>query len=108
MSGAVRSCVIAYGVGLYTVLVRHAGGAPGVPRAAGGGLPATILLGIGLQGAGLAARWAVRRYERAHDAEGVVSPMATYVIELLLDGVTVALFAIGTFRALALTTAGLE
>jgi hypothetical protein len=50
----------------------------------------------------------VRRYERAHDAEGLVSPLATYLFELVLDGVTVAVFAIGTLGGFALTAAGLE
>jgi len=101
LGGAVRGGIITYGVALSSFLMAQAGDARAAPgRGSGGGLLPMVLLAVVLQGVVLVLRWASRRYERAHDLEGQVTPLAMLLFELLVDGVTVALFAIGTFRGI--------
>ena len=102
LGSAVRGAIIVYGVALASFLAAQVGVSEAAPgRASGGGLLPMVLLSVVLQGGVLVLRWATRRYERAHDLEGRVTPLAMLLFELVVDGVTVALFAIGTFRGIA-------
>ena len=102
LSGAVRGIIITYGVGLYSFLMGQAGAPPPASgQKPGGGFLSMILLAVGLQGAVLALRWGVKRYERSHGPDESMAPVATLLSELVVDAVTVAVFAIGTFRGLA-------
>jgi len=64
-------------------------------------------VGVALQAALLLIRMVVTRYERSRGLEGLLSPLAIYLFELLVDAVTVALFAIATFRGIAEVARGL-
>jgi hypothetical protein len=59
-----------------------------------------IAVGLGLQLLMLTVKWIVTRYERDRGMEGMLSPSAVAVVQLLIDGVTVLLFAIATFRSI--------
>jgi hypothetical protein len=43
----------------------------------------------------------VKRYEREHGMQGELYPQAMYIVEMIADAVTVTLFAISTFNAIA-------
>ena len=101
MAGTVRGLIIAYGIGAYVLISRNLG--PGFQRdtASFGESPLSlILIGLGVQ----AVRWvvmqAVARYEKTHDVEGV-SPTVMYGVDLVIDGVTVLLFAVATLRGIS-------
>jgi hypothetical protein len=66
-----------------------------------------IAVGLGLQLLMLAVKWFVARCERDRGMAGTLSPTtlsptAVAVVQLLIDGVTVLLFAIATFRSIAI------
>lgn len=44
------------------------------------------------------ALWLVRRYEQRHRLEGTLQPTVTFILELLIDAITVALFAEALLR----------
>ena len=79
LHGALRGAIIAYGIGAYALFV---------PAAAG----LSILAGIGLQLLVLAVRKLMA---------GRSSPAAMLVFELVVDGITVLLFALATFGGIA-------
>ncbi|HEX4910784.1 MAG TPA: hypothetical protein VFV64_08480 [Permianibacter sp.] len=54
------------------------------------GLLMQILWGLAL--------WLVRRYEQRHRIEGTLQPTVTFILELLIDAITVALFAEALLR----------
>jgi hypothetical protein len=43
----------------------------------------------------------VKHYEREHGVHGELYPQAMYIVEMIADAITVALFAISTFNAIA-------
>ena len=108
ISGTVRGCVIAYGIGAFSLL-EYWGRFPSIRAAPAGGrgFVYMLLVGVALQAALLLIRNVVARYERTAGLEGVLSPLAIYLFELLVDAVTVALFAIATFRGLAEVAMGI-
>lgn len=82
-------------IALLAVLLAVLPGVPNAPIA-----PMSVLIGIGLslQALLLAARWFVRRQERAHGIDGSWLPTVNHVAALLLDGLTVLLVAIALFQ----------
>jgi hypothetical protein len=101
--GAIRSALIAYGIAAFVYFFprshTNADGEP-VLVAATGALQ-MLLVGLALQIVSLAIRKIVTRYERKHGMEGFLSPLALFIFELVVDAVTVLLFALATFRGLA-------
>lgn len=94
--GVVRTTLITYGVAAFTYLfTRHDSGAP---AALGDSVSAQVLVlcGLGLQVLLLALRMLIKRY--APDRDSAVQGFM--VLELIGDGVTVLLFALGTFGAI--------
>lgn len=59
-----------------------------------------LLVGLALQGLLFLVRTLTERYERSAGLEGQLSPFAVYVFELIVDGATVLLFALATYRGL--------
>lgn len=105
LSTLVRSAIITYGIAAYSLLLSW-GGASVQPReSALAALARLFAIGLGLQGLLLLVRWLVTRYERRRGLEGQLMPLALYTFELLVDGVTVLLFALATFRGIFATTA---
>ena len=101
LHGSFRGILIAYGVAFFSWYFNRA-----LPQdsstsdsSAGGGF--MIGIGLALQVLMLAVKWLVGRYERDHGMEGMLQPQAIAIVQLLIDGVTVLLFAIGTFRSIA-------
>ena len=101
--GAIRSALIAYGIAAFVYFFPP-------PRTNGDGEPVLVaatsalqilLVGLALQIVSLAIRKIVTRYERKHGMEGFLSPLALFIFELVVDAVTVLLFALATFRGLA-------
>lgn len=97
----VRGILIAYGVAALGWMFSRA--SPDGPS----GAVTLFGIGLGVQLAFLIARRLVKRYEREHGMANAFYPQATYVLGLLADGVTVLLFAIGTFRAILVLPAEL-
>ncbi len=52
-----------------------------------------IVIGLAMQIVWWLALWAVRRYERNHQLDGALQPIVVFILELLIDAITVALFA---------------
>jgi hypothetical protein len=102
-SDTARGFIIAYGIGAYVMLRHHLSGA--ALFESGLSAPSMILIGLVTQ----ALRWlvlrAVSRYEANNAIEGTLSPTVKYAVDLAADGVTVLLFALGTFRGIAEITA---
>ena len=93
----VRTTLITYGTAVLTYLfTRHDSGAS--VEALGGTVSARLLMlgGVGLQLLLFAVRALIKRYapDRTSAAQGLM------VLELFGDGVTVLLFALGTFGAI--------
>jgi hypothetical protein len=107
--GAIRSALIAYGIAAFVYFFprphTNADGEP-VLVAATGALQ-MLLLGLALQIVSFAIRKIVTRYERKHGIEGFLSPLALFIFELVVDAVTVLLFALATFRGVASFNSGL-
>jgi hypothetical protein len=100
--GTVRGVIIAYGIGAYILISRNLGLSSQRDTASFGESPLSlILIGLGVQ----AVRWVVMqvvvRYEKTHDVEGVFSPTVMYGVDLVIDGVTVLLFAVATLRGIS-------
>lgn len=94
MSTLVRGTLIAYGVALFSWFFSSR-----LPQDESSGLLA-IGVGLGLQAFVLIARVLAKR--RAES-----SAYAMYVIELIADAITVAIFAISTFGAIARMSASI-
>jgi hypothetical protein len=80
LHGAARTAIIGYGIGAYALFLPQ---------------PITkqmLLIGIGLQLLVLIARKIAAAYER--------SGLALFVFELVVDAITVLLFALATFRGI--------
>jgi len=95
--GVVRTTLITYGVAAFTYLFSQSTSSD-PPQAFGGFASAqsVVLGGLGLQLLLLAARALIKRY--APDRDSAVQGFI--VLELIGDGVTVLLFALGTLGAI--------
>ena len=102
VAGTVRGLIIAYGIGAYALISRNLGTDSQRDTVLFGASPLNlILIGLGVQ----AVRWVVMRtvarYEKTQDVEGVFSPTVMYGVDLVIDGVTVLLFAVATLRGIS-------
>lgn len=88
--GAMRGAIIGYGIGAYTLFV-PASAAP------------SLLVGIGLQLLVLV----VRRLVAGREGARALPPAAMPVFELVVDGITVLLFALATFRGIGHSLSGI-
>ncbi len=100
-ASVVRGVIIAYGIGAYALISHKLGTTAGSDAGSfGESALYLIVIGLGLQ----VIRWlvmrAVGRYEKSRGLEGALSPTAAQAIDLLIDGVTVLLFAVATFRGI--------
>src|SRR5688572_26817851 len=98
----VRGFIIAYGLAAFAVLVPRRDESETFADAF-----VVVATGLALQGLVILARFLTARYERRHQIEGQLLPTAMFVAELIADGVSVFLFALGTFRAIGSSTAAL-
>lgn len=105
MTSLVRGMLISYGVGAFAWLQSTI--LPVDADASSHGYLQAIGVGLGLQILLIAVRMAVKRYERVHRMENELAPQAMFIFELLADGVTVLLFAISTFGAVAKLPSGI-
>jgi hypothetical protein len=99
LQGSIRTVIIGYGVaGLGLLLFRHGPlpAATPVPRQ----VLYILLTGLALQALLFMVRTVTARYERATGLEGYLSPLVLYIFELIVDAVTVFLFAWATYRGL--------
>ena len=102
VSTKVRGFIISYALAAFALLLprRH-------ESEAYADAFATVVFALALQVLIVLVRYLTQRYERRHRIEGELLPKAMFVAELVADGVSVLLFALGTFRAIASTTAAL-
>jgi hypothetical protein len=98
--------LIAYGVAAFTWFFSRTLPAEEEASTAASMLP-LIGFGLLLQLLVLMLRKRVERYERQHGLENQIAPLVMYVVEILLDGVTVLLFALATFSSISRFPAGL-
>lgn len=105
LSTAVRSVIITYGIAAYSLLLSWSGASAQPRESALSALARLFVIGLGLQGLLLLVSWLVKRYERSRGLEGQLMPLALYIFELAVDGVTVLLFALATFRGIFATAA---
>lgn len=91
VSGWARGVLIAYGVGAFSVFFSRTIGFDAGASAIGIGLAVQIGLWV--------VRYIVKRYQRERGSSEEAVGQAMYVLELVADGVTVLLFALGTYRA---------
>jgi hypothetical protein len=104
IGNTLRGALIAYGVAFFSWWFARTLPVDATSASAPGNLY-MIALGIGLQLAAWLAHWLVARYEREHGLTGMLTPTAIGVIQLILDGATVLLFAIATIRSIAILPA---
>lgn len=88
-----RTAIIGYGTAIYAWFN------VGARSGQWGYAPALVLTGLGVQLALVFARVLVRRYVR----DQAVAAQSMIILELIADGVTVLLFALATFGAIART-----
>lgn len=96
--GAARTALITYGIAAYTYLLARPG-PTGAAKAFGVGASAStfVLSGIALQILVIVARLLIKRVTRDQE----ITAQALGILELIADGVTVLLFAMATFGAIA-------
>ena len=102
LNGAVRTAIITYGIGAFTYFFPPltATAESSASHAAAGVVP-MLVVGIGLQVLLLLVRGIAAGFGRVAGAVSNLVPAAMYVSELLVDGVTVLLFALATYRGIA-------
>lgn len=98
LEGATRGVLIAWGIAI-AALFGHRAGGDGLDLTSKG-LIYSVLTGLFLQALGWLVRILTARYERRAGLEGQLTPMALYIFELLVDSVTVFLFALATYRGI--------
>lgn len=102
-----RGALIGYGVAFFTwYFSRTLPQDASLERWAPGGAY-MIAIGLVLQLLMLAAKWLVQRYERKHRMHGMLTPEVVAIMRLLIDGVTVLLFAVATFRSVSILPSGI-
>ncbi len=99
MSSAVRGILITYGVAGFSWLFART--LPTEEDSPVRGMLVAFGIGVALQVLALLVRAWLKRYERAHGMEGALYPQAAALFALLADAVTVLLFAVTTFKAIA-------
>jgi hypothetical protein len=99
-ANALRGALIAYGVAFCSWWFGRT--LPEDSSAASSDNLYLIAVGIGVQLAAWIAKWFAARYEREHGMSGMLTPVVASIVQLIIDGVTVMLFAIATFRSIAL------
>jgi hypothetical protein len=97
-----RGVLIGYGVAFFSWFFNRTLPEDETSRDWSAGSGYMIGIGLALQLLMLLVKWLVGRYERDHGMEGMLQPQAVAIVQLLIDGITVLLFAIGTFRSIAL------
>lgn len=58
----------------------------------------SIVIGLAMQVIWAVALWLVRRYERNNQLQGTLQPTVVFILELLIDAISVALFADAVLR----------
>jgi hypothetical protein len=104
IANALRGALIAYGVALFSWWFARALPAHDTNDWRPGSLHMTAL-GVLLQIAAWVAKWLATRYERAHGMRGMLTPSVVGIAQVIIDGVTVLLFAVATFRGVVLVPA---
>lgn len=108
VAGTVRGLIIAYGIGAFALISRNLGTGSQRDTVSFGESPLNlILIGLGVQVLRWAVMRAVARYEKTHDVEGVFSPTVMQGVDLVIDGVTVLLIAVATFRGISSVAASI-
>lgn len=97
LSGVFRGAVITYGI-LATTLILTRSGLGNPEEYSAKQVLFYLLTGLALQALLFIVRTLTARYERAAGLEGRLSPFVVYLFELIVDAVTVLLFALATFR----------
>jgi hypothetical protein len=100
LANALRGALIAYGVAFFSWWFGRT--LPQDSSASASDDLYLIAVGVGVQLAAWIAKWLAARYEREHGMSGLLTPAVASVVQLIIDGVTVMLFAIATFRSAAL------
>jgi hypothetical protein len=95
--GALRTALISYGVAAFTYLFARAGATDEAKAIGVGGSASTFVLsGLALQVLLIVGRLVIKRLATDRD----IAAQAFLILELLVDGVTVLLFALATFGAI--------
>lgn len=105
IGNSARGALIAYGVVFFSWWFARALPADASPWASGN--LRMIAFGTGLQVAAWLAKRLTARYERENGMTGMLAPTVASVAQLIIDGATVLLFAIATFRSIAIVPAAL-
>lgn len=84
----VRGILLTAGLALFALLVPTAGGVAGIG----------IGIGVALQLLWWLAMHLAKRYEQQHQLDGALTPVVALVLELVIDAVTVGLFAHAVLR----------
>ena len=100
-AGALRSFIIASGIGAYTLILHFfADTSQREPASFAENPPNLLFIALSLQAVRWAAHRLVARYAERHGLAEALSPRAIYVIDLVIDGATVLLFALAIFRGI--------
>lgn len=97
---ALRAVLIAYGVAFFSWWFART--LPASDDAWAPGNIYMIALGLALQFLAWVAKRVAMRYEREHEMPGALTPTVANIVRVAIDGVTVLLFAIATFRSVAI------
>jgi hypothetical protein len=97
-----RGALIAYGVAFCSWYLSRVLPADEAGNAWAPGSVYMIAVGLVLQLLVLGAKWLVQRYEREHGMHGMLSSQVAAIARLLIDALTVMLFAVATFRSIAI------
>lgn len=93
---AVRGAIITYGIAAYTYFVPRLGADPAESGLVAN-IPRMLIGGIALQLCALAGRAIVARVDRGRAPDFQPSPALASTLTLVVDGVTVLLFALATY-----------
>jgi len=100
-AATLRGLLVAYGIGAYSLMRLHLSPVAPVELVLFfHDLQTLILVGLGIQAIRWVALRTVAAYEKEHGLEGVLSPNVMSIVDLVIDGVTVLLFALATFRSI--------
>jgi hypothetical protein len=105
LANALRGALIAYGVAFFSWWFGRT--LPEDSSVASSDNLYLIACGVGVQLTAWIAKWLTARYEREHGMSGMLTPAVASVVQLIIDGVTVMLFAIATFRSIALVASSI-
>jgi hypothetical protein len=105
VSGTIRGVIISYGILVTALLLARSKGE--LVTAAPRQVFYMFLTGLVLQVLLVGLRAAAARYERALGFERQLSPLVVFLFELVVDAVTVFLFALATYRGILQYASGL-